>query len=90
MSKPQAQLFLEDYIQHITEPTDMNVSGVYREYKDWYREQSMDPRFMYVSPNSLGMYMSRYNGKLFQKRRVVSGYLYRFTPKEPQGGAGGP
>jgi hypothetical protein len=90
MSKPQAQLFLEDYIQHITEPTDMNAAGVYREYKDWYREQSMDPRFMIASPNSLGMYMSRYNGKLFNKYRQTSGYLYRFTPQKPQGGAGGP
>lgn len=90
MSKPQAQLFLEDYIQHITDTTELNAAGVYREYKDWFRDQSMDPRFMISTPNSLGMYMSRYNGKLFNKQRLASGYLYRFTPQKPQGGAGGP
>ena len=81
LSKPPEQLFLEDYISHVTEATDLNPADLYREYKDWYRDQSMDPKFMRISPNSLGMHVSRYNNRLFQKRHTAGGSLYRFTPQ---------
>ena len=81
LSKPPEQLFLEDYISHVTEVTDLNAACLYREYKDWYRDQSMDPKFMRISPNSLGMQVARYNGRLFQRQHTAGGSLYRFSPK---------
>lgn len=89
MSKPAEQIFLEDYISHITEATDLNPTGLFKEYKDWYRDQSMDPKFVRISPNSLGMHVARYNGKLFIKRHVETGTLYRFSPPAAEGGVGG-